>query len=348
MGPLDLLRPDPPPRFGGAPDRNAYVELHNLIAAAERAREFGPSDRVRISRQHGVDLARAFLAERVALYQTILDDRLAGGDLDADDRGVLEHLAATLALRPVDLRAVHERAFGAAVSEAVADDYLSVSERLLIYKLQHVLGLDPRVADGAYGVIARDRLLRTVAQALSDGELGPDEEAQIALAESALSVELPPDVEAMLSQARSRWRARRGAMPTAKVDIRLDGKEIGRYQTAAQWSFVDVPRLETRFGASVLHSGRTSGLAMPGHVLSGRTRTGTAALTSQRLILEPDSGLPDEYRLGSVVQTLRFRNGVVVRTRNGRRIYVDPGRDLDAFYAVLYRAVEAGRAASPD
>ena len=348
MGPIELLHPDPPSRFGGAPGRNAYVELHNLVAAAEHARDFGPSDRVRISRQHGVDLARAFLAERVALYQAVLDDRLADADLDGEDRETLAHLADTLALRPADLRATHERAFGTVVSEAVADDYLSVSERLLIYKLQHLLGLDPLLADGAYDVIARERLLVTVAHALADGELGSDEEAQIALAESSLSVELPPDVRAMLDQARRRWQARRGTVPTARVDVRLNAKEVGRYQAPARWSFVDVSRLERRFGDQVLHSGRTAGLLVPDHVLSGRPRTGSAALTSQRLVLQPDSGLPDEYRLGSVLQTLRFRNGIVVRMQNGRRLYLDLGRDLDAFYAVLYRVVEAGAAAAPD
>ena len=70
-------------------------------------------------------------------------------------------------------------------------------------------------------------------------------------------------------------------------------------------------------------------------------------LTSHRLALTPDNGLPDEYRLDRVVQTLRFRDGVVVRMRGGRRIYVDPGADLDAFYAVLYRTVQAA-AAAPD
>ena len=263
MGPLDLLRPDPEPRWGGPPRRNAYVELHNLIAAAASTREFGPSDRARISRQHGVDLAREFLAERVALYQAVLDDRLADADLDADDREALAHLAATLALRPADLRPAHERAFGTAVSEAVADDCLSVSERLLLYKLQHLLGLDPRLADGAYDVIARGHLLRTVAEALCDGELAPDEEAQIALAEAALSVELPPDVRAMLAQARRRWQAHHGELPTAEVPARLQPSETGRYQTDARWAFVDPKVLESRLGAQVLHSGRTAGLAAP-------------------------------------------------------------------------------------
>ena len=339
MGPFDLLRPAPAPRFGGPPPRNAFVELHNLVAAAETVQDFGPSDRGRISRQHGVDLAREFLPDRAAMYQALLDDRLANGDLDADDRAILAHVARTLALRPADLRPAHERAFGTAVSQAVADDCLSVEERLLIHKLQHVLGLDPRLADGAYDVIARERLLKTVAKALCDGVLAPDEEAQIALAESALSTALPPEVQAMLAKARQRWMLRHGDLPTATLDVSLQAGEEGRYQTRGQWAFVNTGALEDHIDPGVLHSGRTAGLVLPERVLSGRVRAGEIALTSRRLLLKPDSGLPDSYQLDQVIQTLRFRNGIIVRTQAGRRVYLDAGDEREALYTVLYRTL---------
>ena len=339
MGPFDLLRPEPARRFGGPPERNAFVELHNLIAAAESVQDFGPSDRGRISRRHGVDLAREFLPERAAMYQALLDDRLADGDLDAQDRAVLAHVARTLALSAADLRPAHERAFGTAVSQAVADDCLSVEERLLIHKLQHVLGLDPRLAEGAYDVIAREHLLKAVAQALCDGALAPDEEARIALAESALSVALPPEVQAMLAQARQRWTARHGAMPTADLGVALQPGEEGRYRTRGQWAFVNADALERHVGPAVLHAGRTAGLVLPERVLSGRVRTGEIALTSHRLLLTPDAGLPDAYRLDRVIQSLRFRNGIIVRTRAGRRVYLDAGDERETLYAVLYRTL---------
>ncbi len=345
MGPFDLLRPAPTPRFGAPPARNAFVELHNLIAAASSIREFGPPDRGRISRQHGVDLAREFHDERVALYQALLDDRLANADLDAADRAVLAHVARTLALSAADLRPAHERAFGMVVADAVADDCLSVEERLLVYKLQHLLGLDPRLAEGAYDVIAREQLLKSVASSLCDGELSPGEEAQIALAESALSVELPPEVRALLSHARQRWQIRNGDMPTADLGVTLQAGEVGRFKTRGQWAFADADALDTHVGEAVLHTGRTAGLILPRQVLSGRVRVGEIALTSRRLLLTPEGGLPDAYRLDLVVQTLRFRNGMVVRTQAGRRVYLHPGEDLEALYGVLYRTLHAGRVA---
>ena len=347
MGPLDLLRPDPPSRWGGVPPRNALVELHNLVAAAASPRDFGPADRVRISRQHGVDLVREFRAERVAIYQALLDDRLATTDFGAEDRRALAHVAQTLALGPADVRPAHERAFGVAVTEAVADDCLSVDERLLLYKLQHVLGLDPRLADGAYGVIARQRVLRAVADALCDGELAPDEEAQIALAESALSVALPPDVRSRLVAARRQWQLRHGELPEVQVEVDLQASEVGRTTALARWGPVHAEWLRRSVGASTLHAGRTAALRFPVDTLAGSVHAGRAVLTSRRLVLSPGTGLPDEVRLTQVVQTLRFRDGIVVRTKAGRHVYLDPGSETEPFYAVLYRAVESV-AASPD
>lgn len=208
MGPLDLLDYAPPGRFGREPEGNAWVELHNLVAAAVGPHELGPEDLDRISRRRGVDLRHGFLAERLGLYQRVLDHRIAQGQLTEADRREIAHLARTLALAPNDLRVVHERTFGKAVSEAIADERLSVEERLLLYTLQHTLDLDPAVADAAYGILARERLLLTVARALCDGSLSPDEAAAIQRVRGDLSVELPSTVEEMLGQAAARWHAR--------------------------------------------------------------------------------------------------------------------------------------------
>ena len=340
MGPFDLLSPEPPGRFGAEPDRNAFVELHNLIAAAETPAEFGPGDRDRIGRRHGVDLGRTFLSERRDLYGRLLRDRLADGDLDGDDRHALAHVAETLALTPADTLADHRRAFGDVVTDALDDDCLSVDERLILYKLQHTLGLDPRIADGAYGVLARERLLKTVAQKLCDGVLSPDEEAEIAAVAADLSVGVPPEIAAMLDAARVRWQIRHGALPTVEVPTGVARGEVGRYRTAARWSYVNATVLEKWAGRDVIHYGRTSGLRVPDAALRGRQRTGEAVVTDRSLVLVPQRGIPEDVPFRLVAQTLRFRNGTVVRTEGGKRLFVDVGESHETFYAVLYRSIE--------
>ncbi|WP_420456122.1 hypothetical protein [Rubrivirga sp.] len=347
MGPFDLLAPEPAPRFGDPPRRNAYVELHNLIAAAESPADFGPPDRVRISRSHQVDLALEFPDERRALYQQLLDDRLANADLDADDRHVLGHVAATLALAPADLRAAHERAFGTAVTEAVADDCLSVEERLLLYKLQHLLGLDPRVADGAYDVLARERFLKRVAHALCDGALSPSEEAEIERVCADLSLELPDGIQRMLDHARDRWKLRHGEVPTAEVGVELVTGELGRFRGRAEWCEVNTQRLDRHIGAAALQSGQTAGLTVPSHALWLLRKAGEVVLTDRRVVLLRGGDPPDEIGVDRLLQILRFRNGTVLRTKDERRVYVDPGDRNEVFYTVLYHTLFGHPTAGP-
>ena len=349
MGPLDLLPPEPAPRFGRPSGWNAYVELHNLIAAAASIREFGPADLDRISRRHGVDLRAAFLPERVGLYERLLSDRLANGDLDEGDRAVLAHTAWTLHLSAADLKPAHERAFGKVVSEAVADDRLSVEERLLLYKLQHLLGLDPRLADGAYGVLARERVLLTVARTLCDGELSPDEAAEVDRAARELSVEIPERVVAMLEQAATRWEARHGEMPRVSVGLALEPGEVGHFVAhEARWQDVRTDRLAQFVDADRLEDGRTEGLRMPQAALGARTDVGRVAVTNRRLVLVPARGLPEEHALASLVQIVRFSNGTAVRTRGDRYLFLDLGDGNGAFHTILSRALHAPRELPPD
>lgn len=349
MGPFDLLRPEPAPAFGRPPERNAYIELHNVIAAAESRRDFGPGDLERISRRHDVDLRTAFYPERLALYQDLLDDRLTNGDLDEEDRAILAHVARTLHLSTADLKPAHERAFGKAVSEAVSDDCLSVEERLLLYKLQHLLGLDPRLADGAYEVMARERFLLIVARTLCDGELSPDEEAEIERVRKELSIEVPERVAAMLDQAAARWETRHGEMPTVRVGIGLVPGEVAHYVAReARWQAVNGGRLVQVVDRQRLQDGRTESLRVPQAALAARTDVGRAIVTNKRLVLLPEKGLPDDYSLVSLVQTLRFSNGIIVRTRGDRRVFLDLGEESEAFYSVLFRATNPGQDLPPD
>ena len=362
MGPLDLLTPEPDPLFGGPPPRNAYVELHNLIAAAESASEFGPADRDRISERWGVDLAASFLAERAALYQALLDDRLDAGDLGGADRALLDHVADTLALSGADRRPVHERAFGRAVEQAVADDALSDDERRLLYTLQHTLGFDPQVTDGVYGVFARRRLVAAVARVLADGEVSPDEAEAVARAREALSAEVPADLAARIAQAAARWQLRHGSLPTVRVGIELEPDEVGHlWNLRTRWRGVSGDRLRaaSERHEAALQTGRTAGLRVPGSTLSGATETGDLVVTSQRLVLRPARGLPDEVPLRLIAESFRFSNGVVVRTRGGRLVFLDLDGGEDAFHTVLLRllrpappvtsgaAVEAARPSRP-
>ncbi|MEM6784614.1 MAG: hypothetical protein AAF624_12870 [Bacteroidota bacterium] len=216
MAPFDLIDPDPPGAFGRAPKRNAYVELHNMIAAAHSVREFGPDDTIRIGREHDVDFlgsasdGGAFATERGALYADFLRHRIADGDLTPAERADAAHLARTLLLERAALKRIHARVFGHTVAQVIADDCLDADEQLLLFTLQHTLGLDPDDAEASYERAARERLLQRIAHALCDGELDPDEADEIRAMEADLGVTVPERVAVMLAKASERHRLLHG------------------------------------------------------------------------------------------------------------------------------------------
>ena len=109
--------------------------------------------------------------------------------------------------------------------------------------------------------------------------------------------------------------------------------------THARWSALHANRFARAVGEVALASGRTNGLRVPRGALTGQMRLGRLVLTDRRLLFRPEHGIPDQVPLDRVLQTLRFRDGTVVRTRNERHVYLDPGDDNEAFYAVLHRTL---------
>jgi len=330
-----------PPRKG----REAYVELHNLIAAAGRPDAFGPEDLVRIGRRHGVDLRRAFRQERLTLYATYLHHAAARG-LPEAERATLAHLARTLHLDAADLGPLHEHAFGRAVTDVLADNCLSVEERLLLYALQHALGLDPAAASAAYEAAARERLLVAVARALCDGALSPEEAEEIAALERALDVRVPERVAQMLAEASYGWRLRHGPLPNVKVGVNLHRGEAGHFGVDGRWREVNYALLRVllREHRERLHQGQTAGLRIPEHALMGRKWfEGHIAVTSVRLALARPGGKPKDHGLRSLVGVERYANGVRVSIRGGRTILLDAGSANGALYTVLWRLVYPDR-----
>ncbi len=253
MLPFDLLEYDEPERIdralGVQPKWNAWVELHNLIAAAESVHDYGSADVLRIGREHGVDLHEAFAAERRGLYATYLDYCLDNGDLAGHDRGFLAHLADTLRLSSSDLKPVHERAFGRTVSDVLSDEFVTLEERLLLYKLQHTLGLDPDLADATYETMAREKLLVAVTHALCDGMLSPDERREIDTLEAEFGVKIPRQIEALLKQAAQTWAILHGTLPTIDVGLRISAGETGHFQTPGIWRRLNYARLRILLSA---------------------------------------------------------------------------------------------------
>ncbi|MEO0558722.1 MAG: hypothetical protein AAF170_11135 [Bacteroidota bacterium] len=342
---LELLDYKPTPLFGSEPDINAYIELHNLIAAAESIEHFSRDDLDRISRQRDVDLKVAFTNQRVNLYQDILDGLVVDGDLEEQDRKILSHVAHTLALTPALLREAHERAFGNAVTSSISDDCLDLDERLLLYKLQHMLGLDPEVADKAYGFLARERLLKTIARVLCDGELSPDEAQDVETVRDELSLEIPERLQQMLNRAADRWAAKNPQIEPVHVHFKLKEDETAYYTSdGITWTDVvihDVRRILSMADDSGPKTERsTRHVRMPDAALDGDRQRGRLTITSHRLVLSADGRGQQSVNLRSLDAVRLFANGVTARTGGGWHVFFDLGSKSQRVHWVLGQLVK--------
>ena len=327
MAPFDLLPPAPADRRGREPDRNAWVELHNVVVAAGRLDELGPEHADRIRRERGVDLRDAFLAERVDLYERLLRWALAQTPFGEEQRQRLGAVARTLRLDPHEVRGPHERAFGTAIHDALADDCLDVDERLHLYRLQHALGLDPSRASGAYESAAREKWLVLVARSLCDGELSPEESAEIEQVRRGLDLAVPEPVRQRLDAAARRWQVAHGELPVLRDPAVPDPEEPVHFAAEAEWQGVLLNNLRSVLTTPDARDAVSSGTGtlryrIPPVSLSGARRRGRVLLTSRRLLLCARGRAPESTPLARVRQALRFQNGVLVEIRGARGVLV--------------------------
>jgi hypothetical protein len=339
VGPLDLLAPEPPDRWGREPDVNAFVELHNLIAAAESPADVSDADTDRISREHGVDLRTDFRDERVGLYLRLFEAAGSETGFTAAALRRLAPVARVLALAPADVRAVHTRAFGSAVDDALADDCLTVEERLHLYALQQSLGLDETTAAQTVEARAQARLLHAVARALCDGRLAPDEAAAIAEAAHALGVSVPDEIALMLNRAASAWEAT-APLPVLSPSIRLSPGEHEHARLTAGWARKRSDSLRDAFAGGVAVSSPRD--AFPWDRFMTPMRRGDIVLTSLRLVLIDTERATEYVRLADVRDVTAFSDAALVRLDDdSRRLVLGLGAEAGAFCGLLARACTA-------
>lgn len=346
MLPFDLLPYEEsgrvPSALKGHVSRNAWVELHNLIVAAESRFDYGPAHTRRIGREHGVDFRDAFLGDRLGLYATYLDYCIDNTGLTDTNRAELAHLARSLLLAPYELQPVHERAFGRTVSNVLSDDCVTMEERLLLYKLQHVLGVDPVEADIEYEDAARRKLLVSIAHALCDGMLSPDEEQEILLKQKEFGVSIPQEVNNLLTEAKHAWMLVHAEMPSVKTNILLKEGEMAHIVVTGVWNALNYAQLRVHLSdyRDEISSGQTAALTIPQAALPGRERPGTFILTNMRFVIQRPKKTSYTYSLRQIDAVESYANGLRLGIDGGRSLYVHTERKNDLLLATFRRLID--------
>jgi hypothetical protein len=311
---------------GKGPERNAFVELHNLVAAADGWWAFGPDDLLRIGRAHGADLRSGFFESRQRLYGDVLAACVKDGELDAEEREGLAHLARTLFLHPQDLLEAHEEAFGFALAEAVSDGCLTVEERLLLYQMQHGLRITDRTANRAFREQAERRLLQTIADALCDGELDPREKAALAEQAASLGVEVPDDVARDLQNAERAYHDRRRPLRTIGGELpvaRLNGEELYAIQKGRWWRYWQDEEVAAAFALGAAGGAeRVERVRERKRGMEARRpmRAGTLFLTDRRIVFHAHDSFGQSKVVGVALRSvsrISEHNGWVLVERDG-------------------------------
>ncbi|MEO1075914.1 MAG: hypothetical protein AAFX41_08105 [Bacteroidota bacterium] len=245
--------------FRSAPRRNAFVELHNALAAATSVWDLGPADTLRISREHGVDLTTEFAAERHDFYVRHLTHVLNAADFGDAEVHTLAHLARTLFLTPADLHHAHDAAFDAEVQRAAADHHLTPDETLRLAALARAFDIEATASERVSAAL-RSRVIDTAAHFLSDDELDDDEAATLDEALATLAEPLPSDLMEQLHRARQRWLLRHGPLPVVDIPLpkTLRRGEVVRFY--ARLTSAGLPRrgLLKTFANALTRPGATS------------------------------------------------------------------------------------------
>lgn len=256
-----------------------------------------------------------------------------------DDARALGAVARTLALDPADVRTLHAHAFGTAVEAALADDCLTVEERLHLHTLQLTLGLDDATGAAMVDGRARRHLLKTVARALCDGMLSPDEAAAVAHAVEALGVGLPAEIAAMLNAAAVRWEREAAPMPAIATRLRLADGETVHALLSAEWTHKRADALERAFADGV-EEPDTVRLRFPWSRFMAPLTSGRVVLSSQRLLLLGAERATERIALAEVAEALAFADALVIRIRNdSRRLVLRLDAEAPRFADLLARAL---------
>ncbi len=338
MGPLDLL-PEAEGPLG------AFVELHNLIAAAESPADFSAADRDRIARERGVDLKTAFRDERLGVYAVLFGD--AREALTPETVRALGAVARTLALDPADVQTVHARAFGDATEAALGDGRLTPEERLTLHAFHQTLGLDDATGAAVLDVTARQHLTETVARVLTDGRLSPAEAAEVAAAAEALGGAVPADVAAMLDHAGSAW-SDAAPLPTIVTGVPLSDHELAYADVAARWVSARPDALKHAIGSGIWDL-PLADISFPWAPVVSHVRTGRLVVTDYRLIVF-DEALPlRTIPLATIAEVAVFADALVLRlTNDSLRLLIGTGNEAEPFACVLRSAIRARPDRQPD
>ena len=215
--------------LGRRPKENAFLEIHNVVAALPIYHISEDAITACLSR-YGITQEEA-KPRLLNIYSQVLEYFLKDLLISDDEVEQLRHLATIFKLSFDEVSQIHTELvyphYEKAVRQALRDRHLSDDENAALDNLCIKLRIPESAADEIYKKHAVPIYNQVMSEALADEMLTPEEETELEEVAKALKLNIRYDekLESILDRARRLWRIAQGELPVLTVPVNLQLNE---------------------------------------------------------------------------------------------------------------------------
>lgn len=324
--------------FGRLAPENAFIEVNNTLAEAERPAFADATKILAVHRKYGSATFSWFITKSERLYSEYLRSLFSFSkpELSKEDRDDLQVIRMAFLLPDdcvnrinLDVGRTIYRAF---LSRALSDGMLTDEEKRELENLGEELNLDKETIHELYAAELSKLIEEKVEDALEDGELTPEEERHIQELCDRFKISPAYDINLQhaMREARNVWQAKHSPLTPIPVEIALKRNEQCYGRIHAEWWEVRRTALTKWKSGSLLTE------TVPDVVLAyapiaedclTQIDTGTLYITGSRTLFVGQSRTVT-IPYSKMVDIVQYRNGIKINKETGRSPYLISDKPL--------------------
>lgn len=319
--------------FGRKEPWNAFAEINNALAAADRPAHVDISLVKSIYSRYGRKVLAQFKLQAGRLYAAYLRSLfrdLANTNLTQSDLDDLSAIKQVFQLPDGYIAKLDfetgRTIYHLALSSALADEIITQDEKNALIRLGRQLNLDEETTSQLYYSVLNNLIAEKIREALSDGELSPDEEQHIRSIcnRFRLAPTYTIKLQNTIQEARRIWHAKHGELIPIETDIILKRGEKCYGRVKSEWWEVRrnaMTRLRTSFVPDDL--ARPIELSYAPIVEDCLTQIdiGVLHITNKRIIFV-GRGSTISLPYSKLIDCIQYRDGMKIDKETGRSPYL--------------------------
>jgi Chloroplast envelope transporter len=311
------------------PKENAYVEINNLIAATPTTN---------IDKQHISSILERYKLSNekaksrlIGIYTQILKHFLKDFRISDGEHEELQRLQEVLWLDKNEASWINSAVINPIFQKFVRDTYLNgvvtEQEKSWLERVCEQLRIDEETKMELFTVEAHRAYKNKFDAALSDGQLSPTEEIELAEIASNLNADISytADTEILLSRMRRLWQLSNGNLPVLNIPIYLQKNEqCSAYVSSSHYELRKITKAIVYSGYSV--SNTVFGVRFRSGVIKSQRITndvlqflddGTLYFTNKRLLFN-GSHKTTQIPLSKIIGATFYADGLIIEKSSGK------------------------------